>query len=375
MSLPVIVEEFLELVRVPAAPRQERAMADALTVKLRALGLTVEEDQAGAAIGGQAGNLIARLAGDPARPSILFSAHLDRVPNHGRIEPSISEDGRTIRSDGTSILAADDVSGICAILEALRRVRAEGLAHGPIEVVLSVAEEVGLLGARHLDYSKIKSRLAYIIDVSGPVGTLVNQAPTQYTLTVTVRGRGAHAGMEPEKGLNAIRVAAVALSRLREGRLSPRTTSNFGVFQAGQATNIVCDLAEIQGEARSTDPAELAAYLDEVDQVFQATAREFKTEITVERHLEYETFRVDENEEVIQLAGRAMKNLGLEMHIVPSGGGSDGNYFNRHGLTAVGLSPGYQKVHTHAEEQPIDQLLKCADLLTEIIKEAARDGR
>lgn len=372
MALPVVVEEFLELVRLPVGVRRERQIADALVVKLKALGLTVEEDGTGAAIGGEAGNLIARLEGDPAKTSLLFSAHLDRVENHGRIQPSVSEDGRSIRSDGTSILAADDVSGICAILDGIRRVQAEGLAHGPIEVVLSVAEEVGLLGARHLDYSKIRSKMAYIIDVSGPVGTLVNQAPTQFTLKITIRGRSAHAGMEPEKGLSAIRVASVALARLPEGRLSPRSTSNFGIFKAGRATNIVCDLAEIEGEARSSDLGELTKYLDLVEQVFQETAQAFGAEVTVETHLEYETYRVDEDEEVIGLAGRAMKKLGLTMEIGPSGGGSDGNFFNRNGLKAVGLSPGYLKAHTSEEEQPVDELIKCGELVAEIIREAAR---
>lgn len=371
MVLPAVVEEFLELVRLPAGVRRERIMADALSAKLKALGFAVEEDQTGAAIGGEAGNLIARLEGDPSKPSLLFSAHLDRVENHGRIQPRITADGLSIRSDGTSILAADDVSGICAILDGVRRVQADGLAHGPLEVVLSVAEEVGLLGARHLDYSRIQSKMAYVIDVSGPVGTLVNQAPTQYTLIITVKGKSAHAGMEPEKGLNAIRVAAVALSRLPEGRLSARTTSNFGIFTAGRATNIVCDLAEIRGEARSSSPGELAEYLNQVDRVFQETALEFGAEVTVKRNLEYETYQVAADAEVIQLAGRAMKKLGLTMEIVASGGGSDGNYFNRNGLKAVGLSPGYRKVHTYEEEQPIDQLIKCGELVAEIIREAA----
>lgn len=372
MSQPAIVEEFLELVRLPAGIRRERLVAQAVTAKLKALGFSVEEDETGSKIGGEAGNLIARLEGDPGKPALLFSAHLDRVENHGHIQPRVSDDGRSIRSDGTSILAADDVSGICAILDGVRRVQAEGLTRGTIEVVLSVAEEAGLLGARHLDYSKIRSRMAYVIDTFGPVGTVVNQAPTQYTIKITVRGKSAHAGMEPEKGLNAIKVAAVALARLPEGRLSPRTTSNFGLFNAGQATNIVCRLAEIEGEARSTDPEELAGYLDEVDQVFQRTALEFGADISVERCLEYETFRVDETEEVIRLAGRAMKNLGLNMRIVASGGGSDGNYFNRNGLKAVGLSPGYLRVHTPEEEQPVDQLIKCGELVAEIIREAAR---
>ena len=370
MSQPAIVEEFLELVRLNVNSRRERFIADVVAAKLRALGLTVEEDNTGGKIGGDVGSLIGRLPGDPAKPSLMFSAHLDRVENHGQIQPRI-EDG-IIQSDGTSILGADDVSGICAILEALRRVRSENIPHGEIEVVLSVAEEVGLLGARYLDYSKIKSKMAFVIDSGGPVGTVVNQAPTQYTITVNITGWSAHAGIEPEKGLSAIRVGAVALSRLQEGRLSPRTTSNFGVFTAGKATNIVCGQAEIKGEARSIDQAELSAYIEEVKSVFAQTAQEFGAEITVETNLEYQTFTVDPGEEIIALAGRALKNLGLEMRVVGSGGGMDGNFFNQNGLKAVGLAPGYTGVHTPQEKQPIADLIKCGQWVTEIIRESAK---
>ena len=365
---PAIVEEFLELVKVGAGSRQEREIFDVVAAKLRAMGFEVEEDGAAEKIGGNAGNLIAVLKGNAAIPSILFSAHLDRVDNHRHIQPRI-EDG-LIKSDGTSILAADDVSGICAILDGIRRARAEGIDHGDLEIVFSVAEEVGLLGARHLDYSRINSKMAYVIDTGGPLGTVVNQCPTQAIMQVTVEGRSAHAGMEPEKGLNAITVAAQAISRLRQGRLSPQSTSNIGIINGGKATNIVCDLVEIKAEARSTIDQELNSYLSEFERVFQETARELGARAIIQSHLEYLTFKVDEAEEVIRLAGRAMKNLGLEMRVTAGGGGMDGNHFNQHGIKAVGLSPGYLAVHTPQETQPVADLVKCGQLVFEIIRES-----
>jgi tripeptide aminopeptidase len=372
MTLPAIVEEFLELVRIESHSRRERLMADALTAKLRAIGLEVMEDDVGGQIGGEAGNLIARLPGDPALPAVMFSAHMDRVENHGRIKPVVDEAAGLIKSDGSSILAADDISGVCAILEGLRLIKAAGAAHGDIEVVFSVAEEVGLLGARHMDHSLLKSKIAYVIDSGGPVGALVNQAPTQYTIKARVYGKSAHAGIEPEAGLSAIKVAAVALSRMREGRLSPSATANFGVIHGGKATNIVCDLVEISGEARSFNPSEVSAYLEEVRKVFAETAAEFLAKIEVEFNLEYETFRLDESDEVVRLAARALANMGLTASVSGSGGGMDGNYFNSHGIRAIGLAPGYRNVHTSNEEQAIGDLEKCGRLVAEIIKEAAK---
>jgi tripeptide aminopeptidase len=208
------------------------------------------------------------------------------------------------------------------------------------------------------------------------LGLIVNQAPTQYRFLITVHGKSAHAGIAPETGLSAIRVAATALTRLPEGRLSPASTSNFGVIQAGQATNIVCERCEIKGEARSTDQAELMAYLEQVRRVFKEAARDFGGEAEMEASLEYLTFRVEEDHPAIGLARRAMKNLGLTARVAPSGGGMDANHFNQHGLTAVGLAPGFDQVHTPREEQSIAQLIDCGRLVAEIIWEAtkSRDG-
>ncbi|UQZ89469.1 peptidase M20 [Deltaproteobacteria bacterium Smac51] len=372
MAYPLIVEEFLELVQIEAHSRRERLIAEALKPKLAALGFTVEEDDTGEKIGGDCGSLIARLPGDPAKPAILFSAHMDRVENHGRIKPLVLEAEDVIRSDGSSILAADDISGVCAILDGVRRVLDEKIPHGDIEIVFSVAEEVGLLGARYLDYGKIKSKMAYVIDAGGPMGTIVNQAPSQYTLDIKIYGKSAHAGIEPENGINAVKVAAAALAKMREGRLSPASTSNFGIIRGGKATNIVCDFVEIEAEARSTDPQELEAYVEEVKKVFAETAAEWGTRIEVEPKKEYSTYRVDENNKTIQLAVRALKNLGIAPSIVSSGGGSDGNFFNANGVNAIGISPGYSKVHTPHEEQPISDLIRCGQLVAEIIREAGR---
>ena len=367
-----IIEDFLALVRLNVNSLKERAIADELKTRLTALGLTVEEDDVGGRIGGEAGNLIARLPGEPGRPVVLFSAHMDRVANDGHIRPIIDEARGTITSDGTSILGADDAAGLAAILDGLRRVRADSRPHGEVEIVFSVAEEIGLKGAKHLDYKRLKAKTAFVLDCGGDLGLIVNQAPTQYRFFITVHGRGAHAGIAPEKGLSAIRVAATALTRVPEGRLSPKTTSNFGIIQAGQATNIVCERCEIKGEARSIDQEELTAYLGQVRRVFTETAREFSGEAEMEQILEYHAFLVPEDHPAIDLARRAMKNLGLTSRVTKSGGGMDANHFNRHGLTAVGLALGYDQVHSSREEQSMAQLQDCGRLVAEIIWENAR---
>jgi tripeptide aminopeptidase len=302
---------------------------------------------------------------------VLFSAHLDRVANPGRIEPRI--EGDSIVSDGTTILGADDASGLAAILDGLRLVKEEGARHGDVELALTVAEEIGLKGSLHLDYSRLKAKAGYVLDSSGPVGVVVNQAPTQKTVDIAVHGKSAHAGMAPEEGVNAIRLAAAALAGLREGRLSPVSTSNFGVIKGGQATNIVCDLVELRGEARSHDPAELEAYVGEVEAAFRAvSASGGRAELRwVE---EYVAFDVPPGERVVRVAAKALAAVGREMAIVRGGGGMDANRFNLHGIKSVGLSIGYENVHTSREAQSVSELVAAGRVVASIVKAMAEPG-
>ncbi|MDR1166482.1 MAG: M20/M25/M40 family metallo-hydrolase [Deltaproteobacteria bacterium] len=373
MAYPPIIEEFVELVQIPTHSRQERLIADVLTRKLLSLGLEVTEDRVGEVIGGNAGNLIARWPGDAAIPALLFSAHMDRVANPGKIVPLVKPEDDQIVSEGDTILAADDVSGIVAILDGIRRVTREKAPHGDVEIVFSVAEEVGLLGVRHMDMSRLKSQIAYVLDSGGTLGTLVNRAPTQYTYTIVIEGRASHAGMSPEKGLNAINVAAVAIGRLPEGRVSPLTTGNIGLIEGGEATNIVCDRVTLIGEARSHDSVELDFYLGLIQRVFREACQERGAGLKIDFNLEYAAFHVPTGEPVLTLATEVFAAMGIRSEIVSSGGGQDGNYFNERGIKAVGLATDYDHVHTREETQRITSLVKCGEVVAELIKARARE--
>jgi tripeptide aminopeptidase len=263
---------------------------------------------------------------------------------------------------------------LAAILDGLRRVKADGVRHGDVELILTVAEEIGLQGGKNLNYSSVRSKLGFVLDSSGPVGTIVNRAPTQKTVRITVRGLSSHAGMAPEAGINAIKVAAEAISRLPEGRLSPLTTSNFGIIHGGKATNIVCDLVEIKAEARSHEDSELEAYLARLEETFRIAAEEAGATVSFDWTLEYESFHVKEDDRAVTLAEEAFRNLGIKTDVILSGGGMDGNNFNKNGLSCVGLSTGYSNVHTEKEEQSISGLIQCGQAVAEIIKVAAGRG-
>ncbi len=363
-----LLDEFLELVQVDSASKDERLMADALRPKLEALGFTVTEDDAGSKIGGNAGNLIAVLEGEKDAPALLFCAHMDRVEPGRGIKPVV-ENG-TIKSDGTTILAADDVAGIVAVLEAVRTAQEQEIPHGRLEILFTIAEEGGLYGAKNLDPSVLKAKAGFFLDTGGPVGTIVVQAPAQKNVSAVIHGRAAHAGVAPEKGISAILVAAEALTRMKLGRIDPETTANIGIIKGGVATNIIPDRVELKGEARSLDQDKLNRQAEHMVEVIKAACAAHGVEAEVQVGDSYNSFRLTEQDYVVQLAVQAAKALGLEPRIEKTGGGSDANIINGYGIPSVILGLGYTNVHTTDEAIPIDQLEKAAQYVLQIIKES-----
>ncbi len=375
MTTNPMLEEFLELVQIPVQSRDERAICEVLKKKLSEIGLEVRENNLAEGLGSNTGNIVARLKGDADVPAVLFSSHMDRVKNPGKITPVIHEDEKLITSDGSSILAADDVSGLCAVLEALRRIVRDKTPHGDIEVAFSVCEEIGVQGAKHYNFSDFKAKQAYVMDCPGRIGKIVNQAPTKCKIVATVKGIKAHAGNEPEKGLSAIKVAATALAEMPEGRISPLVTSNFGVIQGGTGTNVVCDKCVITGEARGFDEAVLTEYLEVVKDVFARTAKRFNTEIDVNINLLYHTFEVAEDSPVVKTLKEALKTEGIEGFCTRGGGGSDGNHFNYNGIPTVVMALGYSKNHTNAEQIYYEDMFTCARVLQAVVTQIYKDAK
>ena len=363
-----LLNEFLELVQIDSASKDERLMADALKPRLEALGFTVTEDDAGEKIGGTAGNLIAVLEGQKDAPALLFCAHMDRVEPGRGIKPVV-EDG-AVKSDGTTILAADDVAGIAAVLEAVRTVQAQQIPHGRLEILFTVAEEGGLFGAKSLDAIALQAKAGFFLDMGGPVGTIVVQAPAQKNISATVHGRAAHAGVAPEKGISAILVAAEALTKMKLGRIDEETTANIGLIQGGVATNIIPDRVELKGEARSLDQEKLNRQAEHMAEVIQSTCAAHGVEAEVSISDSYNSFRLTEADYVVQLAVKAAKAMGLEPQIESTGGGSDANIINGYGIPSVILGMGYTNVHTTDEAIPIDQLEAAAQYVLQLIKES-----
>ncbi len=363
-----LVETFLALCRMNSPARSEGPVADWLQTNLEAIGMTCVRDGASGATGSETGNLIATLpANVEGADPIFFAAHMDTVePNPG---VNIVIQDEIIRTDGTTILGADDRAGIAPLVEALRVIVERGLLHGRIEAVFTVCEEIGLLGAKALDLEGLSARYGYVLDSNPPVGGVVVSAPSQDSFTVTIKGRPAHAGAEPEKGVSAIQAAAAAISRMRLGRIDHETTANVGVIHGGEATNIVCPEVVMLAEARSRDPEKLARQVEHMVQTWQSAAAEIGALANIEVEHQYEAYRYDETDPVVQRAFKAARRIGLAPTTKSVGGGSDANVFNARGLPTCVLGTAMSGVHTHEERAAISDLCATAELIVAIATE------
>lgn len=361
-----IVNEFLKYVQIDSPTKREAKFADFIVEELKALGFEVYIDDAGEKAGSNTGNVIAKMEGNKDVETVLFSCHMDTVSPGEGIKPII-KDG-VIYSDGTTILGGDDKAGIAAVIEAIKVMKENNIEHGPIEVVFSIYEEGGLFGAKNVDYSKLSSKRAFILDSGGSPGEIIIQGPAQDKINAKFIGKPAHAGLVPEDGISAIQVASKAITEMNLLRIDEETTANIGVIQGGEATNIVCPEVEIKAEARSLVNEKLDQQTAHMIECMEKAAESFGAKVEIDASRMYPAFSIDEEDEIVKLVKKACENMGAESYTKASGGGSDTNIFNANGLKAVNLGVGMKKAHTLEEHLKIEDLVNSARLVLEIIK-------
>lgn len=357
-----LIQTFLDLVHIDSPSGEEAAIGQYLQARLNTLGLTTEIDAAG--------NLVGCTSADPTRDDwLLLSAHMDTVGTDRGIQPVI-RDG-VIYSDGSTILGADDKSGVAIILELLMSLREQALPHPPLEIVISVGEELGLYGARQLDTSRLRARQGIVLDSDGPIGQMVISAPSQNNLRFTVHGVNAHAGTQPEKGVNAIRIAAEAIAAMPLGRIDTETTCNVGIIEGGTARNIVPDRVKVICEARSRDNVKLEALTAQIVQAFQDAADRYAMPLTADVARTYSTYQLTEDTPIVQTVAAATRARGHDVSLRASGGGTDGNIYTAAGIPCVVISTGMANVHTAREHIAIADLTASAELLLAVVRSLA----
>lgn len=357
-----LVEEFKKLVSIDSPSLGERQMGDYVKGKLRKLGIVATEDNSGQAIGGNCGNIYAKLDGNSTnRVPLLFCVHMDTVePAKGK-RAVVNEQGIII-SMGETVLGADDLAGVAAILEALEVIKENNLEHRPIELLFTVAEEIYCKGSGVYDYSSIESKEAYVLDLTGAVGRAAYKAPTFLSFTIQVTGKSAHAGFASEEGIHAIKVAAQAISHLQFGRVEEDTTVNIGIINGGLATNIVPEYCILKGEIRSYSTAKSIEQMDIIKAKFQEAADSYGAKVEISTLRECGVFETSLDHPVIKRYENACKKVGVPVILEGTFGGSDLNHIACHGVTGIVIASGMNQVHSCQEYTTVEDLNKVAGI-------------
>ncbi len=364
-------ERFKMLAQIDSESRNEAKISKVLEKILMELGARVCFDDAAQKVGGDCSNLVAKFKGTMDAPPLFLSGHMDTVlPGKG---VKVQFENGIFTSDGTTILGGDDKSALAIILEVMEVIKENHLPCPPLEIVFTVCEEIGLLGAKHLDMSLMDAKFGYILDSTDTEG-IVTRAPSANKIYIKVHGRAAHAGAAPEKGVSAIFAAATAISSLELGRIDEVTTCNLGTISGGMATNIVPEYVEIHGEARSHDVEKLKQVTNAIIAGFETAVAKLRQEgqdlprVEIEVEEDFPNTNIPEDHMAITLARKAADNLGRKLESKTIGGGADANIFFGKGIVAGVLGTGMTDVHTLKESIALSDMENTAQLVLEILR-------
>ncbi len=366
-----LMKIFLQLLAINSPSKKERKVRNYVVKYLSGLADRVRKDDAGRGFGGDCGNIVAKFKGHNASaPTVLLASHMDTVTETADLK--VVKRKGVIRSDGRTILGADDKAGIAIMLAIAHELKKPSTRKklGDVEMLFTPAEEIGLYGVTHLDYGLVNSKMAYVLDSNDPIGFVTTSSPSAARIKAKVHGKTAHAGVEPEKGINAIVLASKAISKIRLGRLDKETTANIGVICGGKATNIVPKLVTAEGECRSFSKTKLDRQMRHMEKCFVEAAKKNGGRAEVEIKESFATYSISKNEPVVKAARAAARKLGIKFKTVRSGGGSDANVLNQQGIKSVVVGSGFKRPHTEHEEIAVRDLELGARYVLEIIKQA-----
>lgn len=366
-----LVENFIKLTEFDSESFHEKEIAGYIKQKLIDLGLEVTEEGTDERYlpnhPESFPNIYGVLKGNVKGEPILFSAHLDTVAPGNQKKATVGADG-VIKSDGSTVLGADDISGIVSILEALTVIREQNLKHPDIEVLFTVAEEPFCEGSRYYDFRRIRAKKAYVLDLVGTVGTAAVAAPSIISFEISVKGKAAHAGFAPEEGINALNIAVAALAERKTGYVEDDTTVNFGTISGGTGRNIVPAEVKIRGEIRSLRHERAMKEAEAIFESFRINARKAGGLAHCQAQEHIRAYRREENDAVVKHFEMAAKAAGIhETKRITTFGGSDGNRLNEHGIETIVLACAMENAHTTEEYTKTEELVKSARLTLKLM--------
>ncbi|MGV1100614.1 M20/M25/M40 family metallo-hydrolase [Thiovibrio sp. JS02] len=373
-----LAQVFQTMCEIDSPSRREGRMAQFLEALFRAdfPEAVLRKDSSELQTGSETGNLVVHFPGVLPGPPIFFTCHMDTVePGCG---VKVIRRGSRFFSSGDTILGGDDKAGIAILIEAMRYLKESGLPHLPVDLVFTTCEEIGLLGAKALDVSLLKAGMGYALDSTG-VDLVITGAPAAVHFTCTITGAAAHAGLHPERGINAIQLAGKAVAELPLGRLDDESTANIGLISGGKATNIVPETVRFDGEVRSHSPAKLKAHTHAILGSIRAAVADWtppansrlatgvRPGLEIEVSDEYPAMHLDCTEPVVTRVAKAAQSLGRPLQYLRAGGGSDANILNGKGFASAIIGIGMDHVHSTEESIDLNDMLRTTELIVSIL--------
>ena len=360
-----LVKTFTDLVKIDSESKNEIDVAIYIKNKLKKLGISYKIDSSKKLTKSNHGNIIATLGKNKKYPTILLSSHMDTVTNGKSIKPVVKKN--YITSDGRTILGADDKSGLAIILETLEVLKKNKLKHCNIEVAITTCEEIGLLGARYLNYKLLKAKEGIVLDSTSPE-RLVFKGPSSDYFNITIRGIEAHSGINPEHGLSSIAVSAEIITKMKTGRINKNTTINIGRINGGSAVNIVPGQTEIMCEIRSHNERKIKSELSKIKKTLTAANKKYKKinknfNASIKVNRIYNSINIPKNIFIIKSILSTCKDFNYKVDLVETGGGADANFFVQNGINTVNLGTGMREFHTTKERLILKEFYQSANIV------------
>lgn len=359
---PKLLSLFLDIIKIEALSSSENKMANFIFDYLKELNLNPIIDNSAMLSQGNCGNIICKIG---SGGNTVFLSHMDTARSTKDVSAVLLDD--RIVSDGTTVLGVDNRVGITCLLFGLRELIANNIPLDDFTLAFTTQEETTLNGSQYIELDK-QIKMGIIFDSHLHPGNFINQSAGSMGFRINVIGKAAHSGLDPEKGIDSIKIACTAVSKIKFGKLNDDTTSNIGIIRGGTATNVVPELTFIEGEIRSTIPSKIEEKLEEIKSTFERTTSENGAKCKFESFWNFKPYLINENEEVYQKVVNTLKKIGLTPTPNISKGGSDANSLNARGITSINLGIGAQNPHSNDEFILYDDFNNTAEIAMEMMK-------
>jgi tripeptide aminopeptidase len=359
-----LIRLFLDLAVVDAVSFRETPVAKFIREYIDDASVTCIT--AGRPPSGDCDNLICIPDGvDRSKPVTLLCAHMDTVRPTAELHPII--EGDFIKTDGSTILGADNRAGIAALLYTLKDISERSIQAENVAFVFTVAEETGILGSKHLDLSTFQSvEHAFVFDCSRRPGIFIQHCHGCVGFNVAITGKAAHAGVNPEAGINAIAIASEIITRIPQGKLPDDATCNIGIISGGEATNVVSPAVRFIGEVRGPSTEVIDRHLTALRHIATKIAEQRGGSCNIVTTESFTPFYIEPSSSVFRQAEKILSLAGLVPRPIRYSGGSDANVFNARGIPSINFGIGAQKPHSTDEFIFIEDLVKTAEIARRI---------